>query len=171
MVDHKTNEGSTWIDTKSQWKISGNKLYFAGSQPPTGALTYVNAKTPNAVIQVTINWATFGVNSQQGIAARIVDENNFWVLRGIPNQNFKLVECVNGNFTDRASSGFQPRNYETNTIKLRLQGDTLIGFVDGTEYLRYTSTSFNQATKHGLWGMEYYGDTQARWDDFSITPI
>lgn len=172
LADHKMDSGTGWQDPNTKWFIQSNTAKSNGAGIPNGVIAFTESNKFDCVVSSDIYIYTFNVNSQQGIVFRVVDANNYWLLRYIIGSTLRITECKDGVQIDRVTSGsFQGRRDELHNFKVRMQGDLMIGLIGNVEHIRYSSPLFNKATKHGLWGIEHYGSSSAYWDNFSVIPV
>jgi hypothetical protein len=156
--------GTVWsVFGTATWTIqSGRATKTSGGGQN---LVVANAGVANAVIVCDV---TVGNSAErQGLAIRATDTNNLWIF-GWNNSNvIQIFERTAGAGAVRASAALTLTVGSTHEFAVVCSGTTIIGFVDGVQYVSYaTATAHQSVTNHGL----YAGSTAApAWDNFELS--
>lgn len=144
LVNHVMEVGPGWQTVSGGGgKIVSNKAVNASGNTVVAS----QANQADAVITADVTSVDAGV---WDLVGRLTDTPVFWLLEIYqPSGTIALYE-FNGSFIERASVSFSSTLGETYAMKLEFNGTSIKGFVNGTEYISYTSSVNQQATKHGI---------------------
>lgn len=161
----------TWEVVSGTWSISGNKP-VTSTAPASNPIAVVDTGSPDTDVSVA-------ANGGDALYVRVVDAANWLRLRVDRytleyewRQNFRhpqayLEKCVAGTVTVLDSHEYSTT--APGTIRLRVQGNTLEGFWQGsaTPVVVATDATHNTATRHGIGRGPTTINAQAL-DDFTV---
>lgn len=150
--------------TAVTWSILSNALKGAFTSGTTEGLLYVDDAQANGRIKATM--ATMG---DLGLAFRISDGNNFWMLwtgGAVAGTTYKLMKFVAGAYTTVVTT--TKNSAPGDVLEVAFNGSTITAYVNGSQVATTTDAFNSTATKHGFRGSPASG-ASFTLDDFSIT--
>lgn len=151
---------------------SSNYYLTIRSQPENTILTEdfgqlynnsVKMRDGEIVERLKINFDNFSSNVSAGIAARIQDNENMYRFEVTPETS-RLVKIQNGQRTVLASQSYSLNWREYYTLKLKISGERIQGFINGVPLLSATDGSFYDGYLGPFSGIPY-----SLIKDFSVT--
>lgn len=107
------------------------------------------------------------VDRAGGLAFRLKDANNYYVLRANAfKDNFNLYRVVNGRRTEIKGSSSKVTSGEWHELRVEAVGDKFTCYFDGTRKIEVTDDTFKDAGKIGLWTK---ADSVTFFDDLRVT--
>jgi hypothetical protein len=149
--------GQTWEEIVGNWGINSNQAYFTGGT--TNNIAGIESGVSDC--RISVNIAT--LSGEPGLTFRIQDTTN-WFRLIYSGGRFYLQRAVNGIRNEVSNVPATVTN--GSLLVVELQGNSIRVFLNGTQIISVTNTSFATATKHGL----HMGanNATARYDDFLI---
>ena len=164
---------AVWLAVEGLLVIESNQAssLLGGSIFTDGDSVVLDASVSDCTISVDVLLTAGSFNEATGgIWARYADNNNFWLLSlrgpGQADQGLTLYEKIGGTYFSRVNASFAVSYGVYYTVKIVLAGTSLIGTVDGSNMVSYTSSDYQTNTQHGL---NLYGSTGNLGDNFEIT--
>ena len=146
------------------WGIQSNRAYVS-SLSTTTTMAVIDTGLSNGTYSVTIGALPSPVNVL--VPFRVVDLTNYLGLTRVGTSDFRyrLTKVVNGTLTELAVSS---KIIEVgDVISVELNGSNIVAKVNGTTILSITDSTFQTATKYGMYaGTSSY--TALRYDDLSF---
>lgn len=153
--------GSAWIEeTAGTWKTS--------TDVPTGRIVAYNLGGPRGAwleaseTEVEVEADIVTVLSNVGVIGRVQDASNFYLWRSLSGTN-QLYKQVSGSYTLLATGSIT--SVSGDRLKLRCDGSSIKGYVNGVEDASVTDSSLTTGTKVGIYGGAGYVD------DFASTAL
>lgn len=138
-------DGNTtgWTPAGGSWSVptdgSGNKVLSSGSETVTSLIT-ANAGSGwtnyeyGAIVKMGI------ANANAGLVFRVQNANNYYMYRiNGANQKLELFKAVNGQLTLVASTSFTAQSKKWYNLKVIVEGNKMIGYVDGQAMMEWTN--------------------------------
>ena len=149
-----------WTERSGNWDIQSNK-----ANPDGAAIATVDVGQSDIIADLTV---AGGAAGQPGIVLRFADTNNYWYLQADrANNQLELHEVNAGVDNVRANRAVTINDSTDYVLRARCYGQTIDGYVDGENKIRYESASLNETkTEHGL----YSDNTACEFDDFLVFP-
>ncbi len=156
-VSPTTSSGHTWIGENGGAVVNNNALIVGGGAAPIAAS--IQASAADVTIQITL----VSGNGSSGIAARLTDYNNCFLLFATSGTYTAIKREAGVNTTLLT---FSPGATNGDVLKIVTSGTSIQFYVNNV--LKHTETSsFNQtATKHGVFFTSNI--STCRFDNFSI---
>ncbi len=154
-----SDSGSAWVEAASNFGIFSNQAYGAGNGSPT--LSYLECSAADGTVQLT--YVTPGAGSA-GLAFRVSDASNFWVVRATTAFGYSVYKCVATTFSLVQTGSHIPANNDV--VSVVLSGSSIIVKVNGTTDNTITDSFNAAATKHGLGSQ--VGDASSLFDSWSF---
>ena len=162
-----------------RWEIvadstaEGGKAVAQVSTDPTSyrfpLLIYM--PTVPADVEATIRFKAISgkVDQAAGVAVRLVDRNNYYVVRANAlENNVRLYRMVAGRREQFAGTDIKVTAGEWHTLSLRAKGDQLTVSYDGKELFAAKDDRFGSPGKVALWTK---ADSVTRFDRLEIKPL
>lgn len=118
-----------------------------------GTNLYARVDAGQADVTVQVDAHPFDSAGQYAwdVIGRVQDVDNLWLLEVYTGDNtVRIYEKISGSYTSRASASLTLTADTTHTIKLVFSGTSIQGWVDGVQYVSFTSSSYQSQTKHGI---------------------
>jgi hypothetical protein len=166
-------EGSVWkvVADKTAPSKTGYVLAQTAESPSSTFNLCVAEDTSYKDVEISVAFKAIRGKKDQGggIVWRYQDANNYYVARVNPlEDNYRVYKVVGG----RRSQEFQSKEdlkvpvNEWHVLKVKMKGDHIECYLDGTKHLDVKDSTFTNAGKVGLWSK---ADAQTRFDDFKVT--
>jgi hypothetical protein len=127
--------------------------------------------TVPADIEATIRFKAISgkVDRAAGVAVRVVDRNNYYVVRANAlEDNVRLYRVVSGRRQQFAGANTKVTSGEWHTLALRAQGNRLAVSFDGKQLFTATDDRFGSPGKVALWTK---ADSVTRFDRLDIKAL
>ena len=109
------------------------------------------------------------VDRAGGIAVRLTDANNYYVVRANAlEDNARFYHVIRGRRTELKSASVKVTANEWHTLSLRAEGERFRITFDGKELYAVTDKAISQAGKVALWTK---ADSVTRFDRIEINPL
>lgn len=109
------------------------------------------------------------VDRAGGIAVRLIDANNYYVVRADAlEDNVRLYRVVSGRREQIAGADTKVSANEWDTLSLKVEGERLIASFDGKQLYTVTDKTFTGAGKVALWTK---ADSVTRFDRIEINRV
>jgi hypothetical protein len=169
-----SGEGSVWKVVEDN--TAPSKSGFALAQTAEGPSSLFNVcvvedsnfKDVELIVEFKAN---AGKRDQGGgFVWRYTDSNNYYIARMNPlEDNFRVYKVVGG----KRSAEFQDAEVkvpkgEWHTLKVKMIGDHIEGYVDEKKYLDVKDETYTKAGKVGLWTK---ADAQTSFDNFKAQEL
>jgi hypothetical protein len=167
LADHTPNVvySGGW-NLAGAWDIQTNKARLATTGIPRYA--YVETGQAGVFVRVTVTTPASGT-FEDGLIVRYQDINNYFkVVLNSAAGAFQITRILSGGSVVRATTAFSPAAATTYEITFSVVGNDLQAWVDGGKRIAVTDTSFNTATKHGLFGNN--SEAASYYDNFHGQP-
>lgn len=168
----------------TNWKIKddkGNKvLAQLSSDNPNyhfNVIVYNGFITKNVELKVKLKGVAGRKDQGGGFVWRFIDKDNYYVVRANPlEDNVVLYKVVNGDRSDLPVLG-KGRTYgvdvkhlgnDWNTLKLKVDDDMFIVYLNGEELFKVKDETFTNAGKIGLWTK---ADAVSYFDNLKVKPV
>ena len=162
-------EGSVWQVVEDETAPSKSGVALAQTAKSPGGLFNICVARDSKYkdVQLSVSFKAVAGKKDQGggFVWRYQDHNNYYICRMNPlEDNYRVYKVVNG----KRSREFQdatvnvPLN-EWHTLKVKMAGDHIECFLDGTKYLDVHDSSIPSPGKVGLWTK---ADARTRFDRF-----
>lgn len=162
----QADSGQWWQPIAGIWGLDGSgnaKVVTAAAQLAYNLATVTCG--PNMTSQVTLSTVADGC----GLAFRVQDPANFWVLRANSTTNYLLQKIVNGSPTTMATLSKVPANGDV----LRVVHDplaaaassTITATINGANTQSVNDSTFASARRSGLYAS---AANAGRWSNFSV---
>ena len=140
--------GGAYVELSGAYNIQTNAVE---NNTPAGN-NVVHKETDEADVVITMDGLIGTAGQSVGINARVVDDDNAWVLNlEDGNQRIAIYELTTASgFTLKASTGMTVTDSVTYSIEFTLSGTSLTGKVDGANDVTFTSSVHQAATKHAM---------------------
>ena len=170
----KFHDGLTGQGAKAQWVVKADPT--APSQPNVLAQTSTDKtdyRFPLAIadegsfkdldMSVRFKSVSGDVDRAAGIAFRLTDANNYYVVRANAlEDNYRLYHVVKGRRVQFAGANFKVASGEWHELRVECVGNHIICYYDGEKKIDATDETFKEAGKVGLWtkadSMTYFDD-------------
>jgi 3-keto-disaccharide hydrolase len=162
----------------SDWKVVADETGPA----KTGYVLAQLAKSPGSVFNLCVRdepslkdgevsvafKAVAGKEDQGGgIVWRYQDADNYYIARMNPlEDNFRVYKVQNGKRTQFQNFDVKVPGGEWHTLKIKMKGERIECFLDGTKHLDVNDGTFNKPGKVGLWTK---ADAQTHFDQFTVS--
>ena len=157
----KTETNQTWVDVQGSYGINGNKCVVV-SNDGTNARNNIDIEVSDFDISIDINWQVYA-----GIHFRYADVSNYLLAR-INSSSLSLFSTVDDSTTSLGSYSFTPSAGTTYTLRIVANADSIIVYLDGTERINVTNSTFQTNTKVGL---RTSNDTTSTFDNLIIKGV
>jgi 3-keto-disaccharide hydrolase len=164
-------KGSVWKVAADDTAPSKSGLVLAQTAESPSAVFNLCVATDTSYKDVEVRVAFKAVRGKKdqggGIVWRYQDANNYYVARMNPlEDNYRVYTVVNGKRTQlQTKEGLKVPAGEWHTLMVKMQGDRIECFLDGTKHLDVKDNTFPQAGKIGLWTK---ADAQTQFDDLRV---
>lgn len=129
------------------------------AEGPGDAMSVIDVARSDVTVSAILARTTFAA----GIAARVVDQDNFWLFF-VSNGTWYFRYHVAGVATNHATGGAVA---DGTKFTMALSGDLVVAYMNDAEVARMTSATHNTATKHGIYSSTGTS-TPGRVDDFVV---
>lgn len=174
----KFHDGLTGQGAKAQWVVKADPS--APSQPNVLAQTSTDKtdyRFPLAIadegsfkdldMSVKFKSVSGDVDRAAGIAFRLTDANNYYVVRANAlEDNYRLYHVVKGRRVQFAGANFKVASGEWHELRVECAGNHIICYYDGEKKIDATDETFKEAGKVGLWTK---ADSMTYFDDLRVT--
>lgn len=146
------------------WSISGSALRATYVSGTTEGLAYVNTAQANGRVSVRMS-----SGSDFGLAFRITDGNNFWMLwnGSAVGGTYRLMKFEAGAYTVMATSSVQ--SAVGDLVSVVLSGNVITAYANGVLVATVTNSFNATATIHGPRAALTSGNNTITFDDFAHT--
>ncbi|HHB78176.1 MAG TPA: hypothetical protein ENK85_02950 [Saprospiraceae bacterium] len=167
--------------THTDWQVvddEGNKVLAQLSQDHPNYhfndIVFDGFKAQDVLLKVRWKGVKGRMDQGGGFIWRWQDKDNYYVVRANPlEDNVVLYKVENGKRTDLPVLGkgrtygvdVLPLGNDWNSLKLEVNGDLFIVYLNGKEIFRVRDKTFAQAGKVGLWTK---ADAVTYFDDFQV---
>jgi hypothetical protein len=167
LPSHAPDVGAgSWVNTNGSWDIQSDHAHLATD---SGAGQNVASfDVGQSDVTLTLDYAAAGAGSDDGVALRVQDSTNYWLVKFDSAGNaFALYEQVGGSFTQRAGA-FYIWDTATHGVRVVCSASSITVSVDGVQLLSYGSAvSFESLTKFGP--RCHVLANQGTWDNLQVT--
>jgi hypothetical protein len=151
----------------------GGKALAQASADPTDSRFPLLIYTPTvpADVEATIRFKAVSgkVDQAAGVAVRLVDRNNYYLVRANAlENNVRLYRVVAGTREQFAGADVRVSAGEWHTMTLRARGNRFTVSYEGKELFGATDDRFGSPGKVALWTK---ADSVMRFDKLTITPV
>lgn len=174
----KFHDGLTGQGAKAQWVVKADPT--APSQPNVLAQTSTDKtdyRFPLAIadegsfkdLDMSVRFKSVSgvVDRAAGIAFRLTDANNYYVVRANAlEDNYRLYHVVKGRRVQFAGANFKVASGEWHELRVECVGNHIICYYDGEKKIDATDETFKEAGKVGLWTK---ADSMTYFDDLRVT--
>ena len=109
------------------------------------------------------------VDRAGGIAVRVTDANNYYVVRANAlEDNVRFYHVIRGRRTELKSANLKVTTNEWHTLSLKAEGERFTITFDGKQLYTVTDKAITQAGKVALWTK---ADSVTRFDRIDINPL
>lgn len=140
--DYEDGDAAGWTAVSGTWSIAtdGTKVYRQSSASGE-AIVYAGTGTwTDYTYEAKVKLSS--VNGNAGLVFRYADASNFYMFRLNDNgDKVELYKRVGGTLTLVASSAMTVNTEQFYTLKVIVEGNKIIGFVDGAEKLNWTNAT------------------------------
>jgi hypothetical protein len=162
----------------SDWKVvaddtAPSKTGYALAQlakSPGNVFNLCVRDAPNLKdVEVSVAFKAVAGKDDQGggIVWRYQDADNYYIARMNPlEDNFRVYKVQAGKRTQFQNYDVKAPAGEWHTLKIKMTGDNIECFLDGTKYLNAKDSTFDKSGKVGLWTK---ADAQTHFDQFTVT--
>ncbi len=106
------------------------------------------------------------VDQGGGVVWRAADGKNYYIARYNPlEDNFRVYKVVNGHRRMLDSAKLRLDHGAWHTLRVVMQGDHIVCYLDGTKYLDTHDSTFTAAGRIGLWTK---ADARTHFDDLAV---
>ena len=174
-----TTGGLTWVPysgSGDSFRIVNNRVYASGTSSGSRRAAYVNTDLPSADYEVEAAFTVLSDNDNHhiGISARVdpVNNNNYTLIYTTSGDKVRLYKMVGATTESFIAEYTPPVPPTSGTLKLRVEGSTLRGYLDDVEVITHADTDI---TDTGYPGIRSYGTSDVavgvQFDDFRVTPL
>ena len=174
----KFHDAVTGQGAKGQWVVTADQS--APSQPNVLAQLSTDKtdyRFPLAIadegsykdldLSVKFKAISGGVDRAAGLAFRLIDSNNYYVVRANAlEDNYRLYRFVNGRRVQFAGANFKVASGEWHELRVECVGNHITCDYDGEKKIDATDDTFKGAGKIGLWTK---ADSAIYFDDLRVT--
>jgi hypothetical protein len=143
------------------WGIQNNSAYIGAVTTSGRSMAYQEMNESDGIIEADIT----GIGTNNGLAFRITDKDNFWYCVISPTQ-LSLAKYAATVSTVVASSN---RTFTDCKLTIKFKGSKIEVYVDGFLLIRVFDSFNSTATKHGLYSRADILTT--RWSNFCVKPL
>ena len=130
---------------------------------------YTPLAAKNADFSVRFKSAAGKVDQAAGIVMRLVDANNYYVVRANAlEDNVRFYRVVKGRREELKGANIKVSGNEWHTLALKAEADRFTVTYDGKQLFEATDSTFKDAGKFALWTK---ADSVTRFDRIEITPL
>lgn len=130
---------------------------------------YTPLSVKNGDVAVRFKSVAGKVDQAGGIAIRLVDANNYYVVRANAlEDNVRFYRMVKGKREQLAGADVKVSGNEWHTLGLKAEGERFTVTFDGNQLFTATDRTFTDAGKVALWTK---ADSVTRFDRIEITPL
>jgi hypothetical protein len=157
-----------WTVVNGSWGVvaDGSQVYKQTAMSGEALAHAGNLSWTDYTVEAKIKLYDIQTQAGSGIVARYTDSNNFYMLRLHHTGKLQLYKKRAGTFTLLQEVNQTVATGTWYTLKLRLDGNTLTGYVGGVEKINFTDT--NQPLTAGKIGLRCFVQTCAA-DDIVVT--
>jgi hypothetical protein len=140
--DFESGSASNWTIVNGSWSVvtDGTKVYNQLNTSGEGLLYAASSLWTNYTVQEDLKLYTSGAT---GIVARYMDSNNYYMFRlNTSLGQVELYKKVAGTFTLLKATPMTINLNTWYTLKLVLNGSSITGYVNGTQQVYATDSSF-----------------------------
>jgi hypothetical protein len=142
--------GATWNALVGVWSAQGGNQAKCTSSP-TNATFVANCGQANFTLACNLTIAATGTPNT-GLSFRTTDVNNWWEVNWYKGSNtIFLFTQIAGSFTERASASLTLTPGNTYQFKVVCSGGTIAVYVNGTQYLSVSNSTFSSITNVGFY--------------------
>lgn len=136
--DFEDGDTTGWTSAGGTWSVATDDTKaLVQKANTTGLITAGDSWTDyayEAKVKVPIS------NANAGIVFRVQDSKNFYMYRiNATSQKLELYKCVDGIMTSVSSTPFTAVASQWYTLKVIVQGNTIIGYADGELKIQWTN--------------------------------
>jgi hypothetical protein len=165
-------EGSVWKVVADDTAPSKSGVALAQTaRSPSAVFNLCVAEDTNYTdveVMVAFKAARGDLDQGGGIVWRYQDANNYYIARMNPlEDNFRVYKVVDGKRIQLGTKeGLKVATGVWHQLKIKMVGDRIECFLDGTKHLDVKDDTFTQAGKIGLWTK---ADAQTHFDEFRVS--
>ena len=101
-----------------------------------------------------------------GVVWRAADARNYYIARYNPlEDNFRVYKVVDGHRRMLESARLSVDHDAWHTLRVVMQGDHIVCYLDGKKYLDTRDSTFTSAGRIGLWTK---ADARTHFDDLTV---
>lgn len=146
----------------SAWSILSNKVKYN----TTGFVSFILIDTEQSDVDVIATITLDSSSANEGLSARgSAGATAAWRIKAVDTTLY-LLEA----YTDRDNVASAVSAGNTYEFKLRVNGSSITGYLDGVEKVSYTSSTYISNTYHGF-NRDNGASTDLRIDDFYVTSV
>lgn len=174
----KFHDALTGQGAKAQWVVKADPS--APSQPNVLAQLSTDKtdyRFPLAIadegsfqnLEVSVKFKAISgdVDRAAGLAFRLKDANNYYVVRANAlENNYRLYHVVNGRRVQFAGANFKVASSEWHELRVECVGNHITCYYDNEKKIDATDDTFKEAGKIGLWTK---ADAVTYFDDLRVT--
>jgi pectate lyase len=165
--DFESGKPADWSPSSGKWSVvtDGSKVYYQSKTAGLALAVSGTSTWTDQNVQAAVKPVQFSNTSEYvGIAARVQDASNYYVLTLRDANKIEIRKVVKGKSTLLASKAFTVKTGTAYTLRLRVNGSKLTGYVNGSQKLNVTDTTFTSG-KVGLTTL----NGSATFDQVAIT--
>lgn len=170
-----TDLGADWVERQGDVQIVSNRVQLASTASTINCHHSGGPySTADYAVQATLNFGTTG--PQAGVMARRVnngvsDSDYYGLYLHSGSGKLRILRRSGGSDTLIGGVNFTVSAGVDYVLRLEVIGSTLVGKVDGVEYLRFEDSTLTAPGDAGIFsrGGTIYLDTS--WDDFLVEEI
>ncbi len=155
-----------WTTQNGSWSITtdGSKVFYQSSTSAEGrAWLNTSSSWTDQAVEAKVKVSSFNSSNPVLVCARMADGNNYYAV-GMKNGTVELRKKISGSTSVLSSTSYSFSTGTWYTLKLSVQGTTLIAYINGAQVLSATDSS-RSAGVAGLIGWK----TAVKFDDVVVT--
>jgi hypothetical protein len=162
---YEDGDAYSWVPSTGVWSVvtDGTNVLKQTSTSGEAVTITGNASWSNYTLQAKLKMYDALAFNASGIIGRYVDDNNYYLFRLITTGSAQLYKKSGGTFTLLQEVPLTVNTNTTYTLKLVMSGSTLTGYVNGTQLVSVTDSTFTS----GKIGFRTYKQT-ASFDDIVV---
>jgi uncharacterized protein YneR len=130
---------------------------------------YEDQRMTNVAVTVRFRPVAGKVDRAAGLAVRLLDANNYYVVRAnAPEDNVRFYRVVGGDRHQIEGVSLKIPSDTWQTLGLRAEGDKFTVTLDGKELFTATDQTFTGPGRVALWTK---ADSLTHFDQMAITPL
>ncbi|NLY73877.1 MAG: DUF1080 domain-containing protein [Firmicutes bacterium] len=135
---------NNWTTSSGTWSVvADGSRTLRQSNTSANCYAYAGSSWTNYSVQAKLKVLSYnGSNRMAGLMARFQDTNNFYFLRFSNSNQLEIRKKVNGSTTSLASKSYTCSAGSWYTLRLDVNGNTLIAYVNGVQQLTATDSTF-----------------------------